>query len=125
MCSVTSQGHAYARFRRALDTRNATIALAAASEMPHVGLVDALELVLLLTESEPVRFERAALRWHARYCAETRDVPLIEAGAVLALLASLCGPRATSSARALAELLDHRGLERAAEVLIAWANARP
>ena len=33
MRSVTSQGSAYGRFRRALDTRNATIALAAAAEL--------------------------------------------------------------------------------------------
>ena len=41
------QGHAYARFPRALNTGNATtIALAAAYEMPHVGLAEALELCL-------------------------------------------------------------------------------
>ena len=55
---VTSQGSAYGRFRRALDGGNATIALAAAADLQHVGLADALELLLLLLESEPSRFGR-------------------------------------------------------------------
>ena len=59
---VSSQGSAYSRFRRALDGGNATIALAAAADLQHVGLADALELLLLLLDSEPSRFERAALR---------------------------------------------------------------
>jgi hypothetical protein len=67
---VASQGSAYGRFRRALDGGNATIALAEAADLAHVGLADALELLLLLLGSEPSRFERAALRWHGRYCRE-------------------------------------------------------
>jgi hypothetical protein len=63
---VTGQGSAYGRFRRALDTGNANLALAAAADLEHVGLADALELLLLMLESEPSRFERAALRWHGR-----------------------------------------------------------
>jgi hypothetical protein len=45
---VTSQGSACRRLRRALDTGNPTIALAAAAELDFVSLPDALELVLLL-----------------------------------------------------------------------------
>lgn len=44
---VTSEGSAYARFRRALDARDAFGASAAALELPHVGLADALELTLI------------------------------------------------------------------------------
>jgi hypothetical protein len=65
---MTSQGSAYGSFRRALDGGNATIALAGAADLTHVGLADALELLLLILESEPSRFKRAALRWHGRYC---------------------------------------------------------
>jgi hypothetical protein len=50
---VTSQGSAHSRLRRAVDTRNATIALAAAAELDYVGLSDALELVLLLLAQNP------------------------------------------------------------------------
>jgi hypothetical protein len=70
---VTSQGSAYARFRRALDSRSATVARATATKLDFVSLPDALELVLLLVD-EPKRFRRAALRWHARYCGDVPDV---------------------------------------------------
>lgn len=85
---MTSHGSAYGRLRRALDTGNPTIALAAAAELDFVSLPDALELVLLLVD-EPGKFRRAALRWHARYCGEVSDVGLEEAQAVLACLAGL------------------------------------
>ena len=45
---MTSQGSAYGRLRRALDRRNTLAALSAAAELPHVGLNDALELLLLV-----------------------------------------------------------------------------
>jgi hypothetical protein len=118
---VTSQGSAYGRLRRALDTRTATIALAAAAELDYVGLSDALELVLLLLDNEPNRFSRAALRWHARYCAELR-VDLSEAQAVLALLAALRGSRPKPAACAPADLVHRRGLERSSEALMRWAT---
>jgi hypothetical protein len=118
---VTSQGSANGRLRRALDTRNATIALAAAAELDYVGLSDALELVLLLVD-EPRRFRRAALRWHARYCGDLPDVGFEEAHAVLACLAGLAGRRPKPAAAALAELVRRRGLERTTDVLARWAD---
>jgi hypothetical protein len=121
---VTSQGSPYARFRRALDGGNATIALAAAADLPHVGLADALELLLILLDSEPSRFERAALRWHGRYCQEVRDVDLIEAQAVLACLAGLRGSRPEPAAHALADLVHRRDLARASEGLNRWGATR-
>jgi hypothetical protein len=83
---VTSQGSAYGRFCRALDSQNATDALATATELDFVSLPDALELVLLPVD-DPGRLRRAALRWHARYCAEAPDVGFDEAQVVLACLA--------------------------------------
>jgi len=90
---VTSQGSAYHRFRRALDRGNVTEALSSASELEHVGLAEALELCLLLIK-QPARFERAAPRWHERYCRETRDVTFDEGVAVLVLLGAMRAPRA-------------------------------
>ena len=121
---VTSQGSPYSRFRRALDGGNATIALAAAADLEHVGLADALELLLLIHDAEPSRFERAALRWHGRYCREVTDVDLAEAQAVLACLTALCGRRPESAAHALADLVHRRDLARAGEVLNRWAAVR-
>jgi hypothetical protein len=57
---VTSQGSAYGRFCRALDSQNATDAPATATELDFVSLPDALELVLLPVD-DPGRLRRAAL----------------------------------------------------------------
>ena len=119
---MTSQGSAYGRLRRALDSGNPTIALAAATELEFVSLPDALELELLLVD-DPKRFRRAALRWHSRYCAEVPDMGFEEAHAVLACLAGLDGRRPKVAAAALATLVHRRGLERASEALMRWANA--
>lgn len=119
---MTTQAHPYARLRRALDRGNLIEALSSASELEHVGLVEALEILLLVHEKEPKRFGRAALRWHGRYCREVRDVDLDEGQAVLAALCALRGPRKAVAARALAELVDRRSLGRAGEVLIRWSN---
>jgi hypothetical protein len=47
---VTSQGSALARFRRAVASGNPSLALAAAAELPRLGLEDALALVLVLED---------------------------------------------------------------------------
>jgi hypothetical protein len=50
-------------------------------------------------------------------------VTLGEGLAVLGLLSVLHGPKSKPAAAALAELLsERRGLERACEVLVAWAR---
>ena len=100
---MTSQGSPYARLRRALDSRNVTVALATATEPDFVSLRDALELVRLLVD-DPRRFRRAALRWHARYCGEVPNVGFEEARAVLPCLAGPAGGRPKAAAAALAEV---------------------
>jgi hypothetical protein len=110
------------RFRRALDRGNVLDALSSASELDHVGLTEALELCLLMRDKEPARYTQVALRWHARFCREIRDVDFTEAQAILATLAALSGERKGNAAFALADLLSRRGLERTCEVLVAWAR---
>src|SRR6476661_8578633 len=77
MFGMTSQGHPYARFRRALATGNPRIAEAAAREVEHTDLRDALELTLLYRD-DPERYERAAARWIARLIAERPKIQLAE-----------------------------------------------
>ncbi len=60
---VTSQGHAHNRFRRALLTKNVTLIDAAARELGHVALDDALRILVVLAEHRDPRFERAAARF--------------------------------------------------------------
>ncbi len=121
--SLTSQAHPYAVFRRALERGNATAALAAAGDLPHVALEDALALTLLLRD-EPERYERAAVRWLTRLAREQPELTLAEAQAVLALLAALRGPRAPLAAQALAALLDRHGLIRTAQLAPGWQGRR-
>jgi len=69
---VTSQGSAYARFRRALLTQNLTMIDAAARELPTISLDDALTIVTLLAKKHDPRYGRAAARWVARVVLERR-----------------------------------------------------
>jgi len=73
---VSSSGSPYARFRRALATKNLTLIRTAAAELPSVRLDDALEVCVLLRDREPERYERAAVRWIARFCVERHEVSL-------------------------------------------------
>jgi hypothetical protein len=75
---MTSQGSAYARFRRALKTGNLTLIRNAAAELPRVDLGDALAVCVAIRRTEPERFERAALRWLARFCLERREATLAQ-----------------------------------------------
>jgi hypothetical protein len=102
---MTSEGHPYAVFRRALERRNLAAAWAAATELPVVSLADALALCLLVRDREPAKFARVALRWHARFCAEVRGVDLESGRLVLDLLTALDGREARRPGRALRELL--------------------
>jgi hypothetical protein len=109
------------RFRRALDRGNVTEAFSAAGELQFVGLAEALELTLLLADGEDAKYERAALRWHARFAYETKNVDIRESVAVLALLTAI--PANRLAAAALAELFSRRrSLERCAEALVRWAR---
>lgn len=117
---VTSQGSPYARFRRALATRNPTVAWAAAAELPKLDLADALALCLLAI-GDPGRYNRAAARWHARYCTEVRGVTLAESQLVLAALLALPqGVGAGVAAETLTHLAEQRGLESIARLLDDW-----
>jgi hypothetical protein len=116
---VTSQGSAYGRFRRALGTRNPTLAFAAARQLPSLSLADAHALCA----DDPPRYRRAAGRWHTRFCAEARNVSLTEAQLALAALEGLADPfTAAPAAEALAGLCEKRGLDRVAAVLDGWGN---
>jgi hypothetical protein len=56
-----------------------------------------LELVCLYAEAEPAKYERAALRWHARFVAESSP-SLLRAQIALAALPELRGERGREEA---------------------------
>jgi hypothetical protein len=57
-------------FLAALASGNLERVRRLAAEMPAVGLADAVHVVALIQRDEPQSFERAAVRWLARYAAE-------------------------------------------------------
>jgi len=55
---MTSQAHAYTRFKHALKSDNAHLALDAPAELQRIGLADALSLLLLIREDKPVLYDQ-------------------------------------------------------------------
>lgn len=82
---MTSQGSAYARFNRALLTQNPQLIDAAARELPHIDLADALRILVVMARKRDPRFERAAARWATRVAFERR-LDLADSRRVLALV---------------------------------------
>nr|MBA2515966.1 hypothetical protein [Solirubrobacterales bacterium] len=67
---MTSDGSSYSWFQRALKTQNLHLIRAAAAEVTKVELRDALAVCLVILERQPQDFERAVLRWIARFAIE-------------------------------------------------------
>lgn len=85
---MTSQGSPYARFRRALLTKNLALIDAAAAELGRVDLEDALRILVVMAEKGDQRYGRAAARWAARAATERR-LDLAQSRGVLALVDAL------------------------------------
>jgi hypothetical protein len=86
---VTSQGHPYAHFRRALERGTGLAALGLAHDLPKLSLADALALCVLLRDHYD--FPRHATRWHSRYVTELGITSWHESQLVLTSLPSLAG----------------------------------
>lgn len=67
---MTSGGHRYAEFQRALRNGNLWVAEAVARDLPRVSLEDALKLVYLYAEKQSSKYEKAAMKWLRRYLDE-------------------------------------------------------
>ena len=87
---MTSQGSPHTRLRRAITTGNPLLVRAAAAELPHVALEDALAICLVLLDSEPEAYEPSAVRWAGRFLVERRCRSLRDAQAIAANLTALC-----------------------------------
>ena len=90
-------------------------ALAAARELPHLGLDDALELTVLVARKDPRRHPRIAARWLRRYLEEDPEAGIEEAALAAASLAALPGAgfgEAVQTLKALSERAARRRRER-------------
>jgi hypothetical protein len=122
---VGNAGSPGGHFHRALATGNPLIATLAALEAGRLGLADALALTLRYRDHDPARFEKAAVRWHARFCLEARGVAGEDAQLAWAALLALRGPRPESGARALMGLFDGLVMIQEARVMEDWLGRRP
>ena len=85
---VTSDGHPGARLQRALAVGNLTAAEQAAFEAAFVPLAQARSLVELYAEKGDPKYERAALKYQARYL--TEGSPSVPSGRFTASRACAC-----------------------------------
>ncbi len=83
---MTTEGHPGARFQRAIQRRNLIEAESALFETAFVPLVNARALIELYAEKGDPKYERAALKYLARYLAEA-DPSLLDMAQVAAVLA--------------------------------------
>ena len=74
------------RFKRALKSGTAHLGLDAASELRRLGLADAMSLLMVIREDKPVLYDKAAVRWFAKYAAEDRYLLLRDARELIDLL---------------------------------------
>ena len=113
---VSIKGRPYQWFKSALARGDLAGVRAAAAELPHINLTDALAICLLMGQHDDARFERAATRWLARLALERPTIGLDELGQ--ALLAMEVLPDNPGAARAaIAGICRVHGLEDAVQLL--------
>ena len=100
---MTSDGSAHSRLLRAIRARNLAIIRATAAELGHIGLRDALGILIVIEEDDEERFEAAAVRWAGRLALEVPDLVLAELAGALESLHALPDEHAQRSLLALAE----------------------
>jgi hypothetical protein len=90
-------------------------ALAAARELPHLSLSDALELTMLIARKDPSRHSRVAARWLLRYLEEDPEATIDEAALAASSPVALTGAgyqEAAQTLEAMAERATRRRRER-------------
>jgi hypothetical protein len=97
--AVTAQGHPRAIFSRAIERGNLTLAEQVAREVPNLTLEEALRLLFLYAEEDPLRYEKAALRWLDLYLAKGKAVSLLKMNLASAALVELRGVEREHAAR--------------------------
>jgi hypothetical protein len=80
----------------------------AARELPHVGLLDALDYLTLLASGAPDRYDRAAKRWLARLLAEAPALTADEIAVAVGSLRGLAAGYGEQSREVLRALVNRR-----------------
>ena len=97
---MSSKGTPHGRFRRALASGDPLLIRTAAAEVGHIDLGDALAVCRALHAADDPAYERAAVRFLARFCLEAGPDRLSDVDAALrALQAGGRGERAADFRR--------------------------
>jgi hypothetical protein len=94
-----------ADFQRAVERGNVMRAEAAARQLGRLSLEHALRLLFLYAEKEPLKYDRAALRWLGRYVTEGKGVSLLKAQLAVAALSELRAGEREHAAKLLTGLV--------------------
>ena len=89
--------------------------MAAARDLPQLGLLDALDLTLLVARKDPARHPRVAARWLQRYLEADPQATIDEAALAASCLAALPGvgyAEAAPMLKAMADRASRRRRER-------------
>jgi hypothetical protein len=95
-------------FTRAIERRNLAMAEQVAREVTNLTLEEALRLLFLYAEKDPLRYERAALRWLDLYLAKGKAVSLLKAQLAATALAELRGVERAHAAKLLTRVGERR-----------------
>jgi hypothetical protein len=115
---MTSPGSAHGRFTRAVRNRNLLNAEIAAREIAELSLPDALAFCLLLADADPLRFDRAIARWHARFVLAAPGITADEAMLALSAAKGLAGLKTRGiAAQTLRQVATSYGLSTVAATL--------
>ena len=101
---MTAQGHPRAIFSRAIERGNLVAAEASAREVGNLTLEEALRPLFLYAAKDPVKYERAALRWLARYATGGKAVTLLKVQLAASALAEMRAGEREAAAKLLIEL---------------------
>jgi len=101
---MTAQGHPRAMFTRAIGRGNLAVAEQVAREVTNLTLEEALRLLFLYAEKDPIRYEKAALRWLACYLRDGEAVSLMKVQLATSALAELRAGECERAAKLLVEL---------------------
>jgi hypothetical protein len=91
-------------------------------ELPELPLADGLELLLLASDVEPARFDRAVPAGMRGYAASGNCRP--GGAACTSRLERPAGPGVRSAVQSLAALCESHGLGREVQVLQTWLSRR-
>jgi hypothetical protein len=102
---MTSEHDLPAEFAQACERGDYLVAIGLAAELKPLSLAQGLDLLPLIAEHEPAKFDAAARGWHARWEREATRVDSPRSRLALTALGALRGPQRADGLRVLRALV--------------------